>query len=68
MWLGSLPFGEANVVALRYRLQDLMFGPGHFDEFMAGSIIRLHLYVPLRLGRLGDVHGILIALALPAPA
>lgn len=37
MWLGSLPSGEANVVAIRDRLQNLRFGPGHFDEFMAGA-------------------------------
>ena len=36
VWLVSLPSGEANVVALRYRLQDLMCGPGHFYEFITG--------------------------------
>ena len=36
MWLGSLPSGEDSVVVFRYQVQDLMFGPGHSYEFMAG--------------------------------
>ena len=35
MCLGSVPSGEVSVVALRYQVQDLMLGPGHFNEFMA---------------------------------
>ena len=37
MWLGSTPSGDAKVVAARTRLKELVFGPGHFLEFMADS-------------------------------
>ena len=37
LWLGSLPSDEDSVVTLRYQVQDLMFGPGFFYEFMAGT-------------------------------
>ena len=35
--LESIPSGETNIVSIRYRIQDLSFGPGHLSEFMAGS-------------------------------
>ena len=37
MWLGSTPSGDEKVVAVRNRLRELVFGPGHFLEFMSES-------------------------------
>ena len=35
LWLGTLPSASSRICAIRCRLENLISGPGHFNEFIA---------------------------------